>query len=261
MPSDEPQHRRREPLAGSEVAARPRGAPGWRVWLAVLLVVVAVALALALLPLRAWLGALVAWVHDLGAAGVALYAVVYVVAIVVAVPGSILTMGAGFAWGPLWGFLLVSPISVVGATLAFLLGRHTLRDRVAARVSQSPRLRAVDRAVEEQGGTLVFLLRLSPVMPFNFLNYAVGLTGIGTARFALASWLGMMPGTLLYAYLGSTLPALGAAVAPDGEGEVARHALFWGGLATTVVATVFVTRIAHRALTARVNLTADQDRT
>lgn len=254
MPSEEQQDGRREPHTEPEVAARRRVGASWRLWLAVLLVVGVVALALALLPLRAWLGALVGWVHDLGAAGVALYALVYIVAIVLAVPGSILTMGAGFAWGPLWGFLLVSPISVVGATLAFLLGRHTLRARVAARVAQSPKLQAVDRAVEEQGGTLVFLLRLSPVMPFNFLNYAVGLTRIGVGRFALASWLGMMPGTLLYAYLGSTLPALGAAAAPGGEDEVARHALFWGGLATTVVATVFVTRIAHRALTARVKL-------
>jgi len=226
----------------------------WRIALLVLVLVGAVAAALTLLPLREWLGALVGWVHDLGAAGVALYALVYVVAIVLAVPGSILTMAAGFAWGPLWGFLLVSPVSVVGATLAFLLGRTAFRARVARRVARSPRLQAVDRAVEEQGGTLVFLLRLSPVMPFNFLNYAVGLTRIGVGRFALASWLGMMPGTLLYAYLGSTLPALGDAVAPGSEADTLKHALFWGGLVTTVVATVFVTRVAHRALSARVDL-------
>ncbi|TNF30966.1 MAG: TVP38/TMEM64 family protein [Deltaproteobacteria bacterium] len=239
-------------------AARAARSPGWRAWLLVAGLVALVAAALTLLPLREWLGALVGWVHALGVAGVVLYALVYVVAIVFAVPGSILTMGAGFAWGPLWGFLLVSPVSVVGATLAFLLGRTAFRARVERRVAESPRLQAVDRAVEEQGGMLVFLLRLSPVMPFNFLNYAVGLTRIRTSRFALASWLGMMPGTLLYAYLGSTLPALGAGAAPGSDADTAKHVLFWGGLVTTLVATVFVTRIAHRALSGRMELPVDE---
>ena len=209
---------------------------------------VAFAAVVALVPLRAWLEALVTWLHGLGAVGVALYAVVYVAAIAVAVPGSVLTMAAGFAWGPFVGFAIVSPVSVVGATVAFLIGRTLLRDRVAGWVAESPRLRAVDDAVAQHGSTMVVLLRLSPVMPFNFLNYVMGSSRLSAARYALASWVGTTPGTFLYAYLGSTLPALGAPVPEDGDGGTARSVLLWGGLVATVIATWFVGRLAQRAL-------------
>jgi len=235
-------------------AAARAARSSWRVWLALGVLLALGLVAVVVLPLRDWASALIAGLQGLGGVGIALFAVVYVFAIAVAIPGSVLTMAAGFAWGPGWGFLIVSPVSIVGATLAFLIGRHLLRDRVAAWIAQSSRLQAIDDAVAAHGTVMVMLLRLSPIMPFNVLNYVMGLTRLTPGRYAWASWVGTMPGTFLYAYLGSTLPALGAVTTAGGEAADARAILFWGGLAATLVATVFITRIARRALAARVPL-------
>ncbi len=95
--------------------------------------------AIFLLPVNTWALQLVEWIHGSGAIGVALLAVAYVVATVLILPGSVLTAGAGFAYGP-WGTLLVSPASVLAATLAFLLGRTVLRGWIARRTKGNPGL-------------------------------------------------------------------------------------------------------------------------
>lgn len=222
----------------------------WLPWLLGAALVALLLLAFAFLPLAAWLDAVIAAVHDLGALGVALYALAYVASTVAFVPATLLTLGAGLVWGPLWGVAVVSPVSVAAATTAFLLGRHVLRDRVAARLARSPRLAALDTAIAQRGPVVVLLLRLSPIIPFGALNYALSLTGVRLLHFVLASWVGMLPATFLYVYLGSTLPALGETVAapPDSAAATAETALFWGGLAATLLVTVLLTRLARRAL-------------
>ena len=211
--------------------------------------IAAIVAAVILLPVNEWLLALVERIRAMGGVGAAVFVVAYVAATVLLLPGSILTLGAGFAYGPVYGTLLVMLASNVGATLAFLLGRTVLRGWVARRIAGDARFSAVDAAVGAQGFRVVLLLRLSPLFPFNLLNYALGLTRVRLRDYVLASLLGMFPGTLLYVYLGSLVTSvtqLTSGQRPD-SGPWGR-VLFWGGLVATVAVTVLITRIARRAL-------------
>ena len=214
-----------------------------------LLAVGALALAIAFLPVERWILALVEWIRAAGATGAAVYAVVYVGATLLLLPGSVLTAGAGFAYGPTWGTLLVSPVSVTAATLAFVLGRTLARGWVSQRVAHHPRFAAIDRAIGERGLKIVLLLRLSPVLPFNLLNYALGLTRVRLRDYVLGSFFGMLPGTFLYVYIGSLVTNASQLMSGNrpragGFGD----ALYWGGLVATVVVTVIITRAARKAL-------------
>jgi uncharacterized membrane protein YdjX (TVP38/TMEM64 family) len=208
----------------------------------------AVVAAIALLPVREWMQRLAEWIEGAGLVGAVVYAATYVVATVLLLPASLLTLGAGFAYGPLAGTLLVSPVSVTAATVAFLLGRTVARGWIAARVMREPRFAAVDAAIEREGLKIVILLRLSPVLPFGLLNYALGLTRVRLRDYVLGSFVGMLPATFLYVHLGSLVPtaaSLGSSAATAGTGQ---RLINWSGLAATVLVTVFVTRLARRAL-------------
>ena len=207
------------------------------------------AAALIFLPLRGWTLTLVEWVRGLGTVGVAVYVMVYIFAAVFMFPASLLTLAAGFLYGPVWGTLLVSPTSVAAATLAFLLGRTFARQWIKRRIEQNPRFSAVDTAVGSNGFKVVLLLRLSPIFPFTFLNYALGLTRVRLRDFVLASFLGMLPGTFLYIYLGSSVANLAALASGKAtSGGSWQHVLFWGGLAATILVVVLVTKTARQAL-------------
>lgn len=212
---------------------------------AVLLIAIA---AFFLLPTRRWLLWLAEWVRGAGAPGAAVFAAVYVIGTLLFLPGSVLTLGAGFAYGPLWGTLLVWPTATVAAALAFLVGRFVARGAISQRVEAHPKFSAVDEAVGEQGFKIVLLLRLSPLFPFNFLNYALGLSRIRFWPYVLASFIGMLPGTAMYVYLGSLITSASRLTQGAPKGGTAQQALYWGGLVATVVATIFVTRVARRAL-------------
>lgn len=200
------------------------------------------------LPISHWASQVVDWVRGAGAAGVAVYAAVYVGAAVLMLPGSLLTAGAGLAYGPWWGTLLVSPVSVVAATIAFALGRTVARGWIARRASADPKFRAVDAAIARQGFKIVVLVRLSPIVPFNVLNYALGLTGVGLRDYVLGSFIGMLPGTFLYVYLGSLVSDIAVLARGGAPGALARQALSIVGLVATVAATIVITRVARRAL-------------
>jgi len=216
--------------------------------IAVLVVLGAIA-AVYLLPVDAWVRTFVASIRGAGAIGVAVFAIAYVAAAILLLPGSVLTAGAGFAYGPLWGALVVSPVSVVAATLAFVLGRTVARGWIARRIAGSPRFAAIDDAVGESGFKIVLLLRLSPLFPFSVLNYALGLTRMSLRDYFVASALGMLPGTLLYVYLGSIVTSASQLTAGGGGAAGApRSILYWGGLAATLGATWLLTRSARRAL-------------
>ena len=202
-----------------------------------------------LFPVDRWTLALVDWIRSAGPAGAALFAVAYIAATVLLLPGSVLTLGAGFAYGPALGLLLVSPVSVLAATAAFSVGRSIARGWVSRKVSGDPRFAAIDEAVGESGFKIVFLLRLSPVLPFNLLNFALGLTRVSLRDYVLASFLGMLPGTLLYVYLGSLVTSASEIAAGRGSAGVWQRALYVVGLVATIAATVVITRISRRALT------------
>jgi uncharacterized membrane protein YdjX (TVP38/TMEM64 family) len=169
-------------------------------------------------------------------------------AVVALIPATILTIAGGAVFGLIDGALYSFIGGAIGSTCAFLLGRHGARRFVERRLAALPHFAAIDRAVAAQGRWIVFLLRLSPVMPFNFLNYALALTTISVWDFALASF-GSIPSELLGAYSGVVG---GEALALAGEAEAPKsssyYAVLIGGLAATVVATFLVTRTARRAL-------------
>lgn len=200
-------------------------------------------------PLGTWAQRLVEWIRDAGALGVSIFALAYVAAAALLLPGSLLTLGAGFAYGPFWGFLLVSPVSVLAATVAFLIARFLARDWIARRTASDPRFAAVDAAVAHDGFKIVVLLRLSPIFPFNLMNYALGLTRVRLRDYVLASWIGMLPGTALYVYLGSLVTSASALLSGSArDAGTWGTVLYWLGLLATVAVTVVVTRIARRAL-------------
>lgn len=228
----------------------------WRRALIVGVAVAAVAAAIWLLPIAEWTTRLAERARDTGAVGVSVFVVAYMISTVALLPGSILTLAAGFAYGPVWGLAVASPASVAGASCAFLLGRTLLRGWAERKIGRSPRMRAIDHAVAREGFKLVLLLRLSPLFPFNALNYALSLTRVPFGTYVMASFIGMLPGTALYVYLGSLAPAA-AELSSAGQGGGATQTLLYiGGLLATVGVVVLGTRAARRALKADVETTA-----
>ena len=218
-------------------------------WIVAIAIVVGLGAAALTLPINDWLLGLVSWIRAAGAGGVAVYAVVYVAATLLLLPGSALTASAGFAYGPLWGTLVASPVSVLAATLAFVLGRTVARGWVARRMSGAPRFAAVDEAIGQSGLKIVTLLRLSPLFPFNLLNYGLGLTRVRFRDYVIGSFLGMLPGTALYVYLGSLVTSASELLSGrSSDVGTAGQVLYWTGLVATLAVTVLVSRIAKQAL-------------
>ena len=168
------------------------------------------------------------------------------------VPGSVLTLGAGAVFGVALGSVYVSISATLGATAAFLVGRYLARDVIARKIERNDKFAAIDRAVAEEGWKIVLLTRLSPVFPFTLLNYAFGLTRVKLSHYVLASWIGMIPGTVMYVYLGS-LVNVGAGHRRRTTGE---WVLYGVGLLATVTVTVFVTRLARKVLANRIGASA-----
>jgi uncharacterized membrane protein YdjX (TVP38/TMEM64 family) len=186
-------------------------------------------------------------VAGLGAWGPVAFIAGYVVAAVAFVPGSLLTLAAGAIFGLARGTLYVLIGATLGATAAFLVSRYLVRGRVEARVRADPRFAAIDDAVGTQGRRIVFLLRLSPVLPFNLLNYALGVTRVRLADFVVAC-AGMLPGTVLYVYYGKLAGDVAGAVGGSARRGPGHYAVLALGLAATIAVTVVVTRLARRAL-------------
>ncbi len=180
------------------------------------------------------------WVTPLGPWGPVAFIGLYVVGTVLFIPSSVLDIGAGAAFGVVWGSIYVSIASTLGATAAFLIGRSLAHDAIARKIEGNPRFAAIDKAVATEGWKIVGLTRLSPAFPFTRLNYAFGLTQMKLRVYMLATWIGMMPGTIMYVYLGSL--ALAA------TGDRARTTGEWVLYGVGFLATVIVTRLAKKAL-------------
>lgn len=190
-----------------------------------------------------------AWVESLGVWGPIAFMVGYAVAAVAFVPGSLLTPAAGVIFGLARGTLYVAIGASTGAALAFLVSRYLARGWVEKRLEGNQRFAAIDRAVGKQGLKIVTLLRLSPIFPFNLLNYGLGLTRVRFIDYLIAC-LGMLPGTFLYVYYGKAVGDLAALATAGAQQEKGwRDWLVLGlGLLATVIVTTIVTRIARRAL-------------
>ena len=189
-----------------------------------------------------------AWVEALGVWGPAVFVAGYVVTTVAFIPGAWMTLVAGAIFGLAEGTAWVLLGATLGSAAAFLVSRYLARGLVERRVRQHPRFAALDRAVGAQGFRMVLLMRLSPVFPYNLLNYSLGLTRVRFSHYVLAS-IGMLPGTLLYCYYGvlagDVARLAGGAAEPRGAGY---YAVLGLGLLATVAVTTLVTRAARRAL-------------
>lgn len=189
-----------------------------------------------------------AWVDGLGVWGPIVFVLGYVVATVAFIPGSLLTLAGGAIFGLAEGVVFVFAGSSLGATAAFLASRYLVRGAIEKRVAAEPRFAPIDRAVGREGFRIVLLLRLTPVVPFVLLNYALGLTKV-TLRDYVCAFAGMLPATLLYVYYGRVAGDLAEIAAGVGEERGwGDHALLGLGLVATVAATTMIVRIARRAL-------------
>lgn len=187
------------------------------------------------------------WVQSLGVFGPIAFMLIYNLATILFIPGSVLTLGGGVLFGVFWGSIYVFIAATIGATIAFLIGRYLSRDWVSRQLERYPKFQAIDSAVACEGWKIVFLTRLSPLFPFNLLNYAFGITQVTLRDYVLGS-IGMVPGTIMYVYIGS----LAGDIAMIGMKQSTNPTLQWAvrivGFIATVAVTIYVTRIARNAL-------------
>src|SRR5258705_4975524 len=249
------QGRRMEAHMGQE-APVARGGDRGRLVGAVLGLVAVVAI-LRTLRVTNSLLAFVSWIRDAGPAGLVAFVLAYIAACIFFLPAFVLTLGAGFAYGVTTGSLLVWVSANLGAAVAFLLGRTVARDAIARRVEANAKVAAIDPAVGRQGLKIVFLTRLSPAFPFVLQNYAYGLTQVSFRDYLAGTLAGMIPGIVMYVYLGSLLTSVSELASGTTSGGTAKQILTWVGFAATAAVTIVVTRVARRALD---EATADRPR-
>jgi uncharacterized membrane protein YdjX (TVP38/TMEM64 family) len=194
------------------------------------------------------LAAVALQLETLGPWGPVAFIALYVLGSIAFVPGALLTLAAGAVFGLWRGALIVFTGAVLGSSAAFAIARTVGRSRVAAWLARDERMAAVGRAVAGKGFTVVLLLRLSPVFPYNLLNYALGLSGIRYRDFLMGS-IGMLPGTFLYTYYGKVVGDVAALVAGASAPRGPEYYVLLGlGLAATVAVTVVITRAARAVL-------------
>jgi Uncharacterized conserved protein len=144
-----------------------------------------------LTDLRVWIGGLGSW-------GPLVFVLIYIIAVVLALPGSAITIAGAALFGSIWGVVLVSIASTIGASIGFLISRYLARDFIVRKFSQNEKFQKLDHLTKEHGAIIVAITRLVPLFPFNFLNYGFGLTGVRFWTYVFWSWLCMLPGTVLY---------------------------------------------------------------
>ena len=212
------------------------------------LLIIAIAAVALLFPLASWVTTATAWAESHRAATGALYVGVYTLAAVLVVPATLITLVSGYLFGLPLGVAFASAGSVLGAAGAFVFGRFVARDWVARRISAWPRFRAFDIATRQDGFIIVLLARLSPLVPYNLLNYALSVTGVRFWDYVLASWIGMLPATVVYVYFGTLAQSVATLVSDEPAPRPAAQVLLVLGLVATVVLTAVIGRRASRVL-------------
>lgn len=203
--------------------------------------------------LQTWLLSTLQWVESLGVWGGVAFMGIYIVATVAFLPASILTLAAGVVFGVFLGSCYVFLGATLGAIVAFLVGRYGARDWISQKIAGNKQFLAIDAAVTQAGFKIVFLTRLSPAFPFNLLNYAFGVTGVTLRDYTLAS-IGMIPGTIMYVYIGSLSGDLAKIGAENQPTNITIHWIIQIiGLIATIAVTVYITRLAQKALAESIN--------
>jgi uncharacterized membrane protein YdjX (TVP38/TMEM64 family) len=238
------------------VAAPPAKSRGKLVLYIVIGVAVLAALFLAGRQAGAYVPRFAQWVASLGVWGPVVFILGYAVAAVAFIPGSLLTLAAGAIFGLARGTVYTLIGATLGAAAAFLVSRYVARGAIERRIAGNPKFAAIDKAVGREGFKIVALLRLSPIFPFNLLNYSLGLTKVGFLPYLAAS-IAMLPGTLLYVYYGK---AAGSLAAVAGGAKTEKGTSYWVvlgvGLLATIAVTTFVTRLAGKALRQQIDAPA-----
>ncbi len=197
-------------------------------------------------PVGETLQALVRRIDALGPWAGAVFVLVYAMASVLLLPVWILTVAAGAVFGVVRGSVLVLLGATLGATAAFALARTGLRESVRRWARAYPDFDKLDRAIAARGGWIVFLVRLSPVFPFVYVNYLFGLTAIPAVTYAVTTIAGMIPATIVYVALGAS--AGSAASGQAASWSTGRVVVTIVGVAAAVVVSFIVARIATRAV-------------
>ncbi|MGD1807518.1 TVP38/TMEM64 family protein [Dapis sp. BLCC M126] len=190
------------------------------------------------------------WIESLGFWSPIAFIIIYNLATLLLIPGSVLTLGGGVIFGVFLGSIYVFFASTLGATIAFIIGRYISRDWVCQQLSQYPKFKAIDVAVVKEGFKIVFLTRLCPLFPFNLLNYAFGVMQVSLKDYIFGS-LGMIPATFMYVYIGSLMcdiALIGTSQQPTNFTiEVTKWIIKIVGLIATILVTIYVTRLAKKA--------------
>jgi uncharacterized membrane protein YdjX (TVP38/TMEM64 family) len=201
------------------------------------------------------------WVKNLGSVGIIVFVVIYNLATVLFIPGSLLTLGGGALYGVFWGSVYVVIAATLGATIAFLIGRYYARSWVAKQLQGHPKFQAIDQAVAKEGLKIVVLTRLSPIFPFNLLNYAFGVTCVSLKDYVIGS-MGMIPGSVMYVYLGSLvgdIALLGMPQEMNSQAQTVQWLIKIVGFLATIAVSLYITQIAKKALNQTVVSTTSYD--
>jgi uncharacterized membrane protein YdjX (TVP38/TMEM64 family) len=201
------------------------------------------------LPVQPWLRSFLEWIGRLGP-----WAPVFLIALDAAVcllclPGSAVTLVAGFLWGTVAGSVVASLGATLGAAAAFLISRLLLRGWIERRLAGHSAMIAIDRAIGSEGFRVVLLVRLCSLLPYDLMSYALGLTKVSFGRYLSGTWLGRLPEILLWAYIGSTAKNLADVFAGKVQAGAGGRILLLGmGIAAMIAAMLMVARIASKAL-------------
>ena len=188
------------------------------------------------------------WINSLGAIGGIVFIGIYIIATLAFLPAALLTLGAGVIFGVIWGSIYVFIGATLGAIAAFLGGRYLAQGWVKEKISSYKKFAIIDKAVSKEGLKIVLLVRLSPLFPFNLLNYAFGITSVSFQDYLIGS-VGMIPGTIMYVYFGSLVGDIALIGSKNQAGNIILHWVIQiMGLIATIAVTVYVTKIAKKAL-------------
>lgn len=201
---------------------------------------ITIALAMILLPVANILFSLFETARAIGPWGPLLMAAAYIPASLFLVPGMILALASGYLFGIAIGAITVWIGSTVGAAAAFIGGRVLTRELVVAGMASNPKRKSTDQAISEHGALFTLLLRLTPLVPFNLLNYLLGLSGISFGQFMLGTWIGVIPATLMYVYLGTVLKEVEETGGTDLQIAGSRGAVVLVAAVVIVAITAFV---------------------
>jgi len=208
-----------------------------------LVVLAAIIILFRTLPVAEWFAQFQTYIRGVGPIGYVIYALVYAACCVLFIPASVLTLGAGAIFGLVTGTIVVVIGATLGAALSFFLAKTVMRKKVESMTEGNAKFRALDRAISKEGARIVFLIRLAPIFPFTYINYAFGLTGVRTLPFILATLIGIIPGTFAYIYIGHA-----AASAAAGGGDRTKTIVQIAGAVIALVVTLFVARVATKAI-------------